>query len=111
MDKLEKYGHYIESIIKEYSQYKPSYGDVELQVIIDKEHNHYQLMTVGWNGEKRIHGIMLHIDIKDGKIWIQHNGTERRIAQDLLELGVPKQDIVLAFHSPTRRKDSDFAVN
>jgi hypothetical protein len=68
-------------------------------------------MTVGWNGEKRIHGIMLHIDIKDGKIWIQHNGTERRIAQDLLELGVPKQDIVLAFHSPTRRKDSDFAVN
>lgn len=54
---------------------------------------------------------MLHIDIKDGKIWIQHNGTERRIAQDLLELGVPKQDIVLAFHSPTRRKYSDFAVN
>ncbi|WP_322745939.1 XisI protein [Dolichospermum flos-aquae] len=101
----------MESIIKEYSQYKPSYGDVELQVIIDKEHNHYQLMTVGWNGEKRIHGIMLHIDIKDGKIWIQHNGTERRIAQDLLELGVPKQDIVLAFHSPTRRKYSDFAVN
>jgi len=111
MDKLEKYRHYIKSIIEEYSQYKPSYGDVELQVIIDKEHNHYQLMTVGWNGEKRIHGIMLHIDIKDGKIWIQHNGTERRIAQDLLELGVPKQDIVLAFHSPTRRKDSDFAVN
>ena len=36
MDKLEKYGHYIESILKEYSQYKPSYGDVELQVIIDK---------------------------------------------------------------------------
>jgi hypothetical protein len=111
MDKLEKYRHYIKSIIEEYSQYKPSYGDVELQVIIDKEHNHYQLMTVGWNGEKPIHGIMLHIDIKDGKIWIQHNGTERRIAQDLLELGVPKQDIVLAFHSPTRRKYSDFAVN
>jgi hypothetical protein len=111
MDKLEKYRHYIKSIIEEYSQYKPSYGDVELQVIIDKEHNHYQLMTVGWNGEKRIHGIMLHIDIKDSKIWIQHNGTERRIAQDLLELGVPKQDIVLAFHSPTRRKYSDFAVN
>ncbi|MTJ54267.1 XisI protein [Anabaena sp. UHCC 0253] len=111
MDKLERYQHYIESILQEYSQYKPSYGDVELQVILDKEHNHYQLMTVGWNGEKRIYGIMLHIDIKDGKIWIQHNGTERRIAQDLLELGVPKQDIVLAFHSPTRRKYSDFAVS
>ncbi len=110
MDKLEQYRNYIENILKEYSQYKPSYGDVELQLVIDRENNHYQLMTVGWDGEKRIHGMMLHIDIKDGKIWIQHNGTERRIAQDLLDLGVPKQDIVLAFHSPTRRKYTDFAV-
>ncbi|HLP92248.1 MAG TPA: XisI protein [Nostocaceae cyanobacterium] len=111
MDKLEKYRNYIENILKEYSQYKPSYGDVELQLLFDQERDHYQLMSVGWNGEKRIHGIMLHIDIIDGKIWIQHNGTERRIAQDLLELGVPKQDIVLAFHSPTRRKYTDFAVS
>jgi hypothetical protein len=111
MDKLEKYRNYIENILKEYSQYKPSYGDVEIQLVIDRENNHYQLMTVGWDGEKRIHGIMLHIDIKDGKIWIQHNGTERRIAQDFLDLGVPKQDIVLAFHSPTRRKYTDFAVS
>lgn len=111
MDKLEKYRSYIENILREYSQYKPSYGDVELELLLDRERDHYQLMTVGWHGEKRIHGIMLHIDIKDGKIWIQHNGTERGIAQDLLELGVPKQDIVLAFHSPTRRKYTDFAVS
>ncbi|MEA5616622.1 XisI protein [Cronbergia sp. UHCC 0137] len=111
MDKLEKYRNYIESILQEYSQFKPSYGDVELQLLLDREHNHYQLMTVGWNKEKRIHGIMLHIDIKDGKIWIQHDGTERGITENLLELGVPKQDIVLAFHSPTRRKYTDFAVN
>ncbi|BAZ31215.1 XisI protein [Cylindrospermum sp. NIES-4074] len=111
MDKLEKYRSYIENILREYSQYKPSYGDVELELLLDRERDHYQLMSVGWHGEKRIHGIMLHIDIKDGKIWIQHNGTERGIAQDLLELGVPKQDIVLAFHSPTRRKYTDFAVS
>lgn len=111
MDKLEQYRNYIEKILTEYSQYKPSYGDVELQLLFDREHDHYQLMSVGWDGEKRIHGIMLHIDIKNGKIWIQHNGTEKRIAQDLLELGVPKQDIVLAFHSPTRRKYTDFAVS
>ncbi|MDD1414072.1 XisI protein [Dolichospermum sp. ST_con] len=111
MDKLEKYRNYIQSILQEYSQYQPSYGDVELQLMIDREHDHYQLMTVGWNGEKRIHGIMLHLDIKNNKIWIQHNGTERGITQDLLALGVPKEDIVLAFHSPTRRKYTDFAVS
>ena len=41
MDKLEKYCNYIENILKEYSQYKPSYGDVELQLVIDRENNHY----------------------------------------------------------------------
>lgn len=54
--------------------------------------------------------MMLHVNIKDEKIWIQHDGTERGITNDLLELGVPKHDIVLAFQSPARRKYTDFAV-
>jgi hypothetical protein len=37
--------------------------------------------------------------------------SERGIANDLLELGVPKEEIVLAFHAPTRRKYMDFAVS
>jgi ketopantoate reductase len=104
MDKLELYQNHIESLLKEYSNYKPSYGDVEMQLIFDRERDRYQLMTVGWNKNRRIHGIVLHVDIKDGKIWIQHDGTEGGIAHELLALGVPKQDIVLAFHAPARRK-------
>ena len=64
----------------------------------------------GWHGRRRIHGSVLHVDIRDGKIWIQHDGTERGIAEDLLESGVPKDHIVLAFHSPELRKDTEFAV-
>lgn len=37
------------------------------------------------------------MDIKDGKIWIQHDGTESGVANELGELGVPKADIVLAY--------------
>ncbi|WP_375340450.1 element excision factor XisI family protein [Plectonema radiosum] len=33
------------------------------------------------------------------------------MAGDLLELGVPKDDIVLAFQAPARRKYTDFAVS
>jgi hypothetical protein len=111
MDKLEQYQNYIEDLLKEYSQFKPYYGDVEVQLVFDREHKHYQLMTFGWNGNKRIHGMILHLNIKNGKIWIQHDGTERGIAGDLLELGVPKEDIVLAFQAPARRKYTDFAVS
>ncbi len=110
MDKLEQYQQYIEDLLTEYSKFKPSYGDVEVQLIFDREHKHYQLMTIGWNGYKRIHGMILHINIKGEKIWVQHDGTEQGITSDLLELGVPKHDIVLAFQAPSRRKYTDFAV-
>jgi hypothetical protein len=111
MDKLNNYRQYVKNIITKYSQFKPSYGDVELQIIFDEIRDHYHLMTVGWNDERRIRGSILHIDIKDGKIWIQHDGTEDGIANELLTEGVPKKDIVLAFHSPYRRELTGFAVN
>lgn len=110
MGKLDDYRQYIKNIITEYAQYKPSYGDVEIQIVFDEQRDHYNLMTVGWNGEYRIRGSILHIDIKENKIWIQHDGIEDGITNELLNLGVPKEDIVLAFHSPSRREYTGFAV-
>jgi hypothetical protein len=111
MGRLDDYRQYIEIIIEKYGSYKPSYGDVEIQLIFDREHNHYQLVSVGWDRNERIRGCILHIDIKDGKIWIQHDGTEVGVANELVEMGVPKHDIVLAFHAPARRKYTEFAVS
>lgn len=110
MDKLTRYRQYICDILEEYAQYKSSYGEVESELIIYPAQDHYQLMSIGWIKDERIHGCILHIDIKDGKIWIQHDGTEEGIANRLVELGVPKSDIVLAFHPPFRRQFTDFAV-
>jgi hypothetical protein len=111
MDKLTQYRNYICAILEEYSHYRPSYEDVDVEQIVDTVHDHYQLVTVGWNDQERIHGSLLHIDIKAGKIWIQHDGTEEGIANRLVKLGVPKSDIVLAFHTPYRRQFTEFAVN
>ena len=110
MDKLTQYRNYICAILEEYSHYRPSYEDVDVEQIVDTVHDHYQLVTVGWNDQERIHGSLLHIDIKAGKIWIQHDGTEEGIANRLVKLGVPKSDIVLAFHTPYRRQFTEFAV-
>ncbi|MEH1849155.1 MAG: element excision factor XisI family protein [Nostoc sp.] len=53
---------------------------------------------------------ILHLDIKDGRIWIQHDGTEEGIANRLVEMGVPKQDIILAFHEPYVRQFTEFGT-
>lgn len=110
MDSLTRYRGYIRQILEEYSQFRPAYGDVEVEQIIDPAGDQYQLMSLGWQNRQRIHGCMLHIDIRDGKIWIQHDGTEEGVANRLVALGVPKSDIVLGFQSPFKRQFTEFAV-
>ena len=100
-----------EEIIHRYGQYKPIYGDIEVQTIIDRENKHYQLVNIGWNKNQRMRGCVLHIDIKENRIWIQHDGTEDGASNELVEMGIPKQAIVLAFHSPYKRQYTDFGVN
>jgi hypothetical protein len=110
MDKLTRYSELIQDILREYASYKPSYGQVESEVIVDPVQGHFELMRVGWNGQKRIHGCTVHLDIRDGKIWIQYDGTEEGIANRLVEAGVPESDIVPAFQTPFQRRHTEFAV-
>ena len=59
---------------------------------------------------KRIYGCIIHVDIINNKIWVQHDGTEEAIADKLVARGVPKQDIVLAYHGPPVRQYTEFAL-
>ncbi|MHC5723040.1 MAG: element excision factor XisI family protein, partial [Nostoc sp.] len=64
----------------------------------------------GLNNQHRIYGPIMHLDIKNNKIWIQQNTTEADIALELMEMGIDKQDIVIGFHTPKMRQLSGFAV-
>jgi len=94
----------------EYAKVPYSHSDDRLQTVFDRTDDHYLLMIVGWEGGRRVHGCLVHVDIIDGKFWIQRDGTEYSIAQELLDAGVRKERIVLAFRSPEMRRMTDFAV-
>ena len=110
MANLDEYRDKVKQLLAKYAQYKPSYGEVEVEQIFDRERDHYQIISVGWNNQKRIYGPMMHLDIKNEKIWIQQNTTEVDIALELMSMGVPKQDIVIEFHTPKMRQFTDFAM-
>ncbi|MBA3694554.1 MAG: XisI protein [Acidobacteria bacterium] len=111
MDKLEKYRNLIEKILTEHASEPYSYGDIKSQTIFDRERDQYLLVDVGWNNKRfRVHGALVHVEIIDGKFWIQYDGIEDGITTDLELAGVPKSDIVLAFHAPELRKYTDYAV-
>ena len=59
---------------------------------------------------KRIHFCVFHLDIKNNKVWIQENTTEFDLANELVEMGIPKQDIVIGFNTPKMRGMTDFAI-
>jgi hypothetical protein len=110
MDRVERYREIVRSLIEEYAGYKPANGDVETEAIVDCNRDHYELLHVGWDGVRRVHGSVVHIDIIDGKIWIQYDGTSRPVAEELVAAGVPREDIVLAFHPANVRQHTGFAV-
>ena len=110
MGTAESDRHLIERILVEYARVPYSHGDFRLQTAFDRDQNHYVLMLVGWEGVRRVHGCLVHVDLIDGKFWIQRDGTEYGIAQELLDAGVPKDRIVLAFRSLEMRRLTGFAV-
>lgn len=61
--------------------------------------------------EYQLYGVLIHIDLKNNKVWIQYDGTEVGVANELLERGIPREDIVLAYHSPFMRQYDGFAVS
>jgi hypothetical protein len=110
MANVAQYRIYIQQLLKKYGDLPSSRNEIETQIIVDEQHDHYQLVHVGWRNNRRIYGCVLHIDIKNHQIWIQHDGTDIGMANELVALGVPKADIVLAFQAPYKRHYTEFAV-
>jgi XisI protein len=113
MEKIEKHKKIVRKIAEEIAAMIPSDKEVETQLIADDEHGHYLISSVGWyNGQQRELNNFVHLDVKsDGKVWIQHDGTDLRIALILVENGIAKNEIVLGFHAPYRREMiPDFAI-
>lgn len=109
MDKVNRYRQIIRDIIQHYAQFQPACADIQIEVIFDETNDHYELMYAGWNGPYRIHGSVLHLDIRDGKVWVQHDGIEAGIAEELVEAGIERENIVLAFKPPEIRPHTGFA--
>lgn len=110
---LQIYREAVQTLLKEraISHNSPQHPEDEKQLIVDTERDHYQIVNVGWyaNGDRN-YGCILHVDIKEGKVWIQHDGTEEGFANALVAAGLPKEDIVLGFQDPFTRQYSGFAI-
>jgi hypothetical protein len=111
--KVKKYQEEIIKLLEYYNSIQsisPKADEMYDQLIIDEKHDHYAIMSVGWEGTRRIYYPVFHLDIINDKIWVQEDATDFDIVGELEARGVPKSDIVLAFHSPKKRVYTEYAV-
>ncbi len=110
MDNLSHYRKAVRDVLSGHMVANYAVGNIKKEMVVDEKNARYIVMMIGWEGPRRVHGALIHVDIIDGKIWIHRDGTEDGIAGELEEAGVPKSDIVLGFREPDVRPYTGYAV-
>ena len=110
LNKLETYRRIINDVLTPYISIRYANGDITNEALFDRENDRYTIISVGWQGHRRVHHSLIHLDIIGGKIWIQRDGTEDGIGYELEAAGVPKEDIVPAFHPENVRPLTGYGV-
>lgn len=109
MDTQLSYVKIVKTLLKQHAEYRTNIPDTYKScVLFDDEHQRYVVLDIGWQGDKYLHATPIHIDIIQNKIWIQFDDTEDGIASELVELGIPKEDIILGFRHPDVRVHTGF---
>lgn len=112
MDRVERYTTLIKQALRDYVTLVQKSPHLPYQVVLafDDEHQQYLVRKVGWQENKRILKTVLHLALRNGKIYIEEDWTEEGIATWLLEHGVSPAEIVLSFQPPLIRAYGEFAV-
>jgi hypothetical protein len=112
MDRVARYWDLLLGVMREQERLgkQAPVPGVDSLLLIDPDRRVVQLQDVGWRGRKRVHDTYVQVRIKDGKVWIEDDGTGEGVANALVAAGVPKEDIVLAFQPPELRHLTEFAV-
>jgi hypothetical protein len=85
MDKLGQYRQIIQDVLTAHGQIQPVYGEIEMELLFDITRDRYQVLRTGWLQKKRVYGVLIHIDIKGEMMWIQYDGTEVGVANELVD--------------------------
>jgi len=88
MERLN-YPEVVQTILKNHVKNRPN-SQTEVQLIFDTDRERYQVLNIALPDLTRIFGCIIYGEIKDGKIWIERDGTEIGVANELVEAGVPR---------------------
>jgi hypothetical protein len=113
MDKAEKLNRYkriCRQIVERHAAMPSEPTSVESLAVCDSESGNYLLMDIGWYPKERAHYVVVHLRVKGGKVWVEYDGVEYGIAKDLIEAGIPEEDVVWPSNERDRRRFTELVA-
>lgn len=110
MDPLTRYREALMGVLRTWEKRPGPESTLRFEAVFDRDQDRYLVVVVGWDGNHHVHSTLIHVDVIEGKLWVQHDETEEGVAPDLVAAGVPPERIVLGFKSPARRAVTGYAA-
>lgn len=95
-----RYAECLKSVLARHAGLNPSHGKIETFAVFDDDRKVYCIVDAGWDEGKRVHGLMFVGRIAGGKIILEYDGLHHGITSQLLQAGIPQEDIVHAWKEP-----------
>lgn len=99
MERLAHYRQLIQAILLPLERWKHEPQTVRLVAVFDEKRDRYLLARTGWMNGEDVYSLLIHVAIEDGKVTVYQDNTEEEICEQLLEGGVPKEELVQAWLS------------
>ena len=111
MDRVKYYRQVIGSVFNEYARlFNQQPEGVDVLAVCDEKTDTYAIVNVGWDGDKRMNFTSVLMRIVNDKIWVEEDRTMYQFVDELIDNGISKEEIVLAFQPPKMRPYTEFAV-
>ena len=94
----KNYRHILQQVVQCHAQFQPANGEIKTRAVCDRENDEYMVVDSGWNEKgRRIYDVVLHFRLQDVTIHVERDNTDPEVVRELLEAGVGKDDIILAY--------------
>ena len=108
MDKIKKYRRILKSVTEEHANIASPMNWVKSTAACDFGQNNYFL--IDYDTREKKHYIVFHLRLVDGKIFVEQDGVEYGIVDDLVMSGVSAKDISSIFQAAKQTENVSLAA-
>ncbi len=94
------YRQILEKTVNRHAKFQPANGNIKTHAVCDTQNDDYMVVDSGWNEKgRRIYDVVIHFRLQNGKVTVERDNTDAEVVRELIEDGIAKDDITLAFAS------------